>query len=194
MPLLQQCEQTAKLAPAWQDKTVEQLAWPVFYSGYAILVNEQALYSVGLSPPLDIEDMDQAYLQQVQQALPNAFAYETKQAGLAAMGAQMNEQTRQAIVQGGSGTRAQFLKRGDRLCLPRFHLVYHRRVEQYAKRSLLPGSAIVQSGSRSAVCGRDENRGSGQDKGLQCGRGLFAIPKQPAGIGGYWRFTRNLDR
>ena len=54
--------------------------------------------------------MDQAYLQQVQQALPNAFAYETKQAGLAAMGAQMNEQTRQAIVQGGSGTRAQFLK------------------------------------------------------------------------------------
>lgn len=110
VPLLQQCEQTAKLAPAWQDKTVEQLAWPVFYSGYAILVNEQALYSVGLSPPLDIEDMDQAYLQQVQQALPNAFAYETKQAGLAAMGAQMNEQTRQAIVQGGSGTRAQFLK------------------------------------------------------------------------------------
>lgn len=109
-PLLQQSAQTAQLAPAWQEKGAAQLAWPVFYSGYAILINEQALYAAGLSPPLDIEDIDQEYIQQVQQALPNAFAYETKQAGMAAMGAQVNAQTKQALVQGDAGTRAQFLQ------------------------------------------------------------------------------------
>lgn len=109
-PMLQKSEQSAQMVPAWKDKTAAQRAWPVFYSGYAILINEQALYTAGLSPPLDVEDMDRSYLQQVQQALPNAFAYETKQAALAVMDAPMNEQTRQAIVQSSPGTRTQFLK------------------------------------------------------------------------------------
>ena len=109
-PLLQACDLSATLLPAFENNTAEGKIWPVFYGGYAILVNEQALYSVGLSPPLDLETMDETYLQQVTQALPHAFAYQTQQAGLAAVRGPVNAGTQALFANAAQGTKEQFLK------------------------------------------------------------------------------------
>ncbi len=109
-PLLRESTQSAHLVPCFQPEEESSTAWPVFYGGYAILINEQALYTVGLSPPLDAEEIDETLIQQAKQALPHAFAYETQQAAMAVMQSSVNEGTKQSFVEADVGTRAQFIQ------------------------------------------------------------------------------------
>ncbi len=102
--------QQANWMPAFAAQTEGGRLWPLFYGGYALLVNEQALYNIGQSPPLDVSDMQEEYISEIVSALPGAFGYQDEKAVAAAMGMAINDQTKAALATGQKAGLEDFLQ------------------------------------------------------------------------------------
>lgn len=93
---------------------------PVFQGGYALLVNEDALYSAGLSPPAGLEGLDELWMEQLLAQAPHAVARDDGDV-TSAMAALCNqgipEAARTAIQHAQGATVQQFLK-GEVAVLP----------------------------------------------------------------------------
>jgi hypothetical protein len=76
------------------------LLTPVFQSGVVVLVNEDALYKYGLSPPAGMETMDDAWVEGTLCAMPQAFAYEDAASLMAVVQSRLPDAAQYAMVTG----------------------------------------------------------------------------------------------
>lgn len=99
----------------WQENRL----CPLYQTGYGLLINEDALYAEGLNPPAGLDGLDADWVQQVQQALPRAFACDDGDvtSTMAVLQSTLPELVQEAIVTGESGSLSQW-KDGHIAVLP----------------------------------------------------------------------------
>ena len=76
------------------------LLTPVFQNGNVMLINEDALYRAGLSPPAGPEGMGSEWVEQTLKSLPNAFGHEDGAALMAAVLSSLPDAAQEAFVRG----------------------------------------------------------------------------------------------
>ena len=99
----------------WQEDRL----CPLYQTGYGLLINEDVLYEQGLNPPAGLEGLDADWVQQVQQALPQAFACDDGDATttMAVLQSTLPELVQETIAKGESGSFSQW-KEGRIAVLP----------------------------------------------------------------------------
>ena len=106
--------------PVQLDSRLDGRWQPVFQGGYALLINEDALYSAGLSPPAGLSGLDELWIEQLRTQAPQAMARDdgdATSAMAALISPEIPEAARIALQQAPGATIAQFLN-GEVAVLP----------------------------------------------------------------------------